>query len=81
MAVHDTPVALNSLDLGSERTLRTSCNFLPEEYPLSLALVASGQVNVEPWITHRFPLREVKRAFETALKKEKNGAFKIMIQK
>lgn len=80
MAVHDTSVALNSLDLGSERTLRTSCNFLPEEYPLSLALVASGQVNVKPWITHRFRLREVKKAFQTALNKEKNGAFKIMVK-
>jgi L-iditol 2-dehydrogenase len=80
MAVHDVNFSLNSLDVGSERALRTSCNFLPEEYPLSLSLVLSGQINVKPWITHTFPLREVERAFEIALNKEKNGAFKVMIE-
>ncbi|RJP15651.1 MAG: hypothetical protein C4520_19970 [Candidatus Abyssobacteria bacterium SURF_5] len=79
MAVHDLEFAVNSLDLGSERSLRTSCNFRIEEYPLSIALVSSGQIDVRPWITHRFPLKKVSEAFETAFHKEENGAFKIMI--
>ena len=79
MAVHDMNLTLNSLGLGSERTIKTSCNFLPEEFPLSLALLASGQINVKPWITYRFALKDVGRAFETALKKEEHGAFKVMI--
>jgi len=80
MAVHDMNLNLNSLDIGSERTIRTSCNFLPEEYPLSLALVASGQIDVNPWITHRFSLQHIEKAFETALRKEEHGAFKVMIE-
>ena len=80
MAVHDVSVALNPLEIGSERSIKTSCNFLPEEFPLSLSLVASGQIDVKPWITHRFPLEEMEEAFKTMLNKEQSGAFKIMIE-
>jgi threonine dehydrogenase-like Zn-dependent dehydrogenase len=79
VAVHDVSVTLNPLEIGSERSIKTSCNFLPEEFPLSLSLVASGQIDVKPWITHRFPLEDVEEAFNTMLNKEQNGAFKIMI--
>jgi threonine dehydrogenase-like Zn-dependent dehydrogenase len=80
MAVHDTELFLNALDLGSERAVRTSCNFLPEEYPLALAMVASGQIDVKPWITHRFPLRDIEAAFEVALDKETHRSFKVIIK-
>ncbi|MBI5119347.1 alcohol dehydrogenase catalytic domain-containing protein [Candidatus Poribacteria bacterium] len=80
MAVHDMNLTLNSLDIGSERSIKTSCNFLPEEFPLSLSLVESGQIDVKPWITHRFPLREISKAFDVALNKEKHGAFKVIIE-
>jgi len=80
MAVHDMSVDLNPLEIGSERTIKTSCNFLPEEFPLSLSLVASGQIDVMPWITHRFSLKDIDEAFKTMLNKEECGAFKIMIE-
>jgi L-iditol 2-dehydrogenase len=80
MAVHDMEITLNSLDIGSERAVKTSCNFLLKEFPLSLSLVSSGQINVKPWITHRFSLRDVEEAFRTMLKKEELGAFKVMIK-
>jgi threonine dehydrogenase-like Zn-dependent dehydrogenase len=80
MAVHDVSIILNPLEIGSERSIKTSCNFLPEEFPLSLSLVASRQIDVKPWITHRFPLEDVEQAFNTMLNKEQNGAFKIMIE-
>ncbi len=80
MAVHDMSLALNPLEIGSERSVKTSCNFLPEEFPLSLSLLASGQIDVKPWITHRFSLLDVEEAFRTMLNKEESGAFKIMIE-
>jgi threonine dehydrogenase-like Zn-dependent dehydrogenase len=80
MAVHDMALTLNPLDIGSERTVKTSCNFLPEEFPLSLSLLASGQIDVKPWITHRFALQDVEEAFSIMLNKEQFGAFKIMIE-
>jgi threonine dehydrogenase-like Zn-dependent dehydrogenase len=80
LAVHDMSVTLNPLDIGSERCVKTSCNFLPEDFPLSLSLVASGQIDVKPWITHRFSLDDVEEAFRVMLNKEQCGAFKIMIE-
>jgi 2-desacetyl-2-hydroxyethyl bacteriochlorophyllide A dehydrogenase len=79
MAVHDLPFQLNALELGSERVIRTSCNFRREDFPLSMNLLSSGQINVKPWITHRFELSKVNEAFETAFHKEDAGAFKIII--
>lgn len=79
MAVHAGTIRVNSLALGGERAIRTSCNFAPEEYPRALSLVASGAVKVRPWITHRFPLDDVQRAFDVGLNKERYGAFKVML--
>jgi threonine dehydrogenase-like Zn-dependent dehydrogenase len=79
MAVHDLPFELNALEIGSERSIKTSCNFLLEEYPLSISLVSAGQINVKPWVTHRFPLEKVKDAFQAAFHKDETGAFKVMI--
>ncbi|MFN8526743.1 MAG: NAD(P)-dependent alcohol dehydrogenase [Chloroflexota bacterium] len=47
-------------------------------YPTALALVASGTVDVKPLVTHRFPLDEVLRAFETSVSPV-SGAIKVMV--
>jgi len=41
-----------------------------ETWRRSLALLASGQVRVEPMITHRMPLTEAREGFELAVRKE-----------
>jgi len=48
-------------------------------YPVALAMVASGQVNVKPLVTHRFKLEESLKAFETA-KTGADHAIKVMIK-
>jgi len=47
-------------------------------YPTALAMVASGQVNVKPLVTHHFPLEESLQAFETA-RTGAGGAIKVVI--
>lgn len=47
-------------------------------YPTALSLVATGQVNVKPLISHRFKLEDTLKAFETA-KSGTDGAVKVMI--
>ncbi|KAF3686495.1 Sorbitol dehydrogenase [Channa argus] len=34
-------------------------------WPMAIAMLASGKVNVKPLVTHRFPLEEAVQAFET----------------
>lgn len=46
-------------------------------YPVALALVASGRVDVQPLITHCFTLHQVEEAFHTA---RKGVAIKVMIR-
>jgi len=47
-------------------------------YPIALAMVASGKVNVKPMITHRFTLEQTVQAFETA-KNNTGHPIKVMI--
>jgi len=47
-------------------------------YPKALALISSGQVNVNPLITHHFELKDVLKAFETA-RDMTGGAIKVCI--
>jgi len=47
-------------------------------YPMALAMVASGNVNVKKLITHNYKLEQTLEAFETA-KTGAGGAIKVMI--
>jgi len=47
-------------------------------YPKALALIASGQVDVKPLITHRFGFNETLKAFEIS-KNMSDGAIKVCI--
>jgi len=49
-----------------------------DTYPQALELVASGQINVKPLVTHRFTLEESQKAFELA-ESGGDGAIKIAI--
>jgi len=48
-------------------------------YPTALALIASGQVNVKPLITHTFEFKDTIKAFETS-RDMKDGAIKVCIR-
>ena len=42
-------------------------------------LLINGNVKVKPLITHKFPLENIKEAFEVALEKEKTKSIKVQI--
>jgi len=49
-----------------------------DTYPQALELIASGQINVKPLVTHRYTLLESQKAFEQA-ENGSDGAIKIAI--
>lgn len=70
---------LSPASLAGERTVTTSSNNLPEDFARGVELLASGQVVVEPMITHRFSLTDVVKAFDVAASKHSTGAIKVII--
>jgi threonine dehydrogenase-like Zn-dependent dehydrogenase len=44
-----------------------------------LALVASGQIDAAPLVTHRFPLPAVSEAFAT-VQNQASGAVKVIVE-
>jgi L-iditol 2-dehydrogenase len=79
-----TPTAtgvLTSLDLGElyfrEVSLIPSYSCGPTDTKLAYELLRTGQVDPRPTITHRFPLVEVQRAFDTA--RRGGSAVKVIV--
>lgn len=79
MAVHNAPLPWNAMAMGSERTATTSSNAFYRDEQEAHALIASGAVDVQPMITHRFPLDEVQAAFDLLLSTPKQ-AYKVILQ-
>jgi L-iditol 2-dehydrogenase len=50
------------------------------EMKMCLDLLAAGKLNAKRLITHRFPLSEINKAFETAADKEKNKSIFVAIE-
>lgn len=48
------------------------------DYPVALAMVASGLVDVKPLVTHKFDITQAKEAFDAAFE-QKGNPIKIMI--
>ncbi|XP_078662278.1 sorbitol dehydrogenase-like [Branchiostoma floridae x Branchiostoma belcheri] len=52
-------------------------NAYPNCYPTALSMVASGQVNLKPLVTHRYSLEQALEAFEAVKKGE---GIKVMVK-
>lgn len=73
------PLELRPNNFFAEKTITSCANFQYEDFYTGLELMQCGEVVVEPMITHRFPLSEVDKAFDCALRKHETGAFKVVI--
>jgi 2-desacetyl-2-hydroxyethyl bacteriochlorophyllide A dehydrogenase len=50
-----------------------------EEFQLALDLIEAGKVQVEPLVTHKFPLENVKEAIHAFTHKSESGAMKVIL--
>jgi threonine dehydrogenase-like Zn-dependent dehydrogenase len=78
IAVHDEPAKINLAALGTERCVTTSSNSTYADVATAYRYVYEGKVDVKPWITHRFALRDFEEAFQLLLAAEKQ-AFKAVL--
>lgn len=60
-----------------ELTVRGTHGSQPEQVERAISLIKSGCIDMEKYITHRFPLREINQAFERALS---GNRLKILIK-
>ncbi|MCP4263064.1 MAG: alcohol dehydrogenase catalytic domain-containing protein [Planctomycetes bacterium] len=79
MAAKEDELNIPSLLLSGERTIRTSSNAMYTDFPRVIECISTGQVKVEPLVTHRFDLSDGLNAFEVACNKSKTGAVKVII--
>ena len=49
------------------------------EFQIALDLLASGRLQAEPLITHRFPLERIREAFDVADRKAEFGSIKVLV--
>jgi L-iditol 2-dehydrogenase len=49
---------------------------MPVHHRKALDLIESGRINVKPYISHRFPLDEIEKAFATA---EGQGGLRVVV--
>jgi threonine dehydrogenase-like Zn-dependent dehydrogenase len=61
-------------------TLHTSVNpDFSRDFPLAMRWLAEKRIDLEPLVTHKFPLSEIQSAFET-FRDRKDGAQKVLIE-
>ena len=79
LATKDATLSFPALLLSGERAIKTSSNAMYSDFPRALDLLASGIVNVDPLISHRFPLSRALDAFQIACNKSTSGAIKVVL--
>lgn len=61
-------------------TVHTSINpDFRRDFPLAMQWIAERRVNVNPLVTHRFPLSQIQQAFET-FRDRRDGAIKVFVE-
>jgi 2-desacetyl-2-hydroxyethyl bacteriochlorophyllide A dehydrogenase len=79
MATKEEDIRFPALLLSAERTIKTSSNALYTDFPRAIECLATGKIQVDPLITHRFALTRALEAFQTACNKSQTGAIKIIL--
>ncbi|KAG8218596.1 hypothetical protein J3R82DRAFT_4239 [Butyriboletus roseoflavus] len=73
--VHSLKVGMGSSDItidmsavvAKELVVKGSFRYGPGDYPLAIALVAQGKIDLKPLVSHRFPFENSPLAFQATL--------------
>ncbi len=77
LAVHHTPVEVNFLTaLAKELSFNLSMAY-PTEFPEVLGLLARGEIDTKPLVSHRFPFADIMEAFQVA--QDREASAKVMV--
>lgn len=49
------------------------------EFSVALDLLVAGKIDVEPLVTHKFPLERINEAFEAAINRVRSKAVKVLL--
>ncbi len=61
-------------------TVHTSVNpDFDRDFPLAMRWVSEGRIDLSPLITHRFPLKDIQKAYET-FRDKKDEALKVLVE-
>ena len=77
IGVNFAPVELDMVNLLMKELVVTAAIRYPEEFPQVIEMLCSGQVDVSPLISHRYPLSQFAEAFHQAQRADE--AVKVMI--
>jgi alcohol dehydrogenase len=79
LTVQPAAIEINALALGSERSVTTSSNAYYSDLKEAFELLDQGLIDVDPWITHRFPLEDFNSAFDLLTQSPK-AAYKVVFE-
>jgi len=79
LAQTDHEFSLTLRNLGAERSLTTSMNYLPEDFRSAIEALADGTVKVNPYITQRMGLSMFPRVIERLRVRKRHNALKAVI--
>jgi threonine dehydrogenase-like Zn-dependent dehydrogenase len=78
LGVHKAPIELDPLVLLFKELQLVGSMAYPEEFPQVIAMLASGDIDLGPLVTHHFPLEHFMDALATA--RDPQRAAKVMIR-
>ncbi|KXA90851.1 hypothetical protein AKJ63_02140, partial [candidate division MSBL1 archaeon SCGC-AAA259D18] len=70
---------LRMTDIGGEKSIVSSANNKYGDYPVAVDLLASGRVEVEPFVTHVMDLEDYEEAMQMLQNKKEHEAVKIVL--
>lgn len=80
LAVSPIDLEYRLMDIAGERRIISSANNRTEDFLAAIQLIENGVVQAEQMISHKFPLKDVKKGFDLMLDKENDSVMKIVIQ-